>query len=176
VEDWNNQGTWSFGAGTLFNVVYVNRDVRQVVVPVMNKIPRDDRAKWLKHPNAFFFRHDKNYHWSDATAEFRAFATAKASEQVILPKITSVSPAETRAGVDFNVQGSGLSALGVAGVNFELGAEVLINGQKQPTASGPDWVSIIVPREIYARPGNVAIQVRNPNGVDSEPVFFRVLK
>jgi hypothetical protein len=176
IEDWNNQDWWSFGAGSLFNLVYLDRDLRQVIVPVMNKIPRDDRTKWLKHPNAFFFRYDKNYHWFDATAEFRAFATAKASEQLIPPKITSVSPAETRAGVDFNVQGNGFSALGVAGLNFEFGAEVLINGQKQPTASGGDWVSTIVPREIYARPGNVSVQVRNPGGIDSEPVFFRVLK
>jgi hypothetical protein len=143
----------------------------------MDKVPRDDRAKWLRHPNAFFFRYDKQYHWSDATAQFRAFAAAKAVEQVFPPKITSVSPAETRAGVDFNVQqGSGLSALGIAGSNFEMGAEVLLNGQRQPTASGGDWVSIVVPREIYSRPGQISVQVRNPGGVDSEPVYFRVLK
>src|SRR4051794_24647162 len=177
VEDWNNQGIWSFGAGTLFNLVYIDRALRQVVVPPMEKVPRDDRAKWLRHPNAFFFRYDKQYHWSDATAQFRAFSAAKAAEQVFPPKITSVSPAETRAGVDFNVQqGSGLSALGIAGSNFEMGAEVLLNGQRQPTASGGDWVSIVVPREIYSRPGQISIQIRNPGGVDSEPVYFRVLK
>jgi hypothetical protein len=176
VEDWNNQGTWSYGAGTLFNLVYVDRDVRQVVVPVMNKVPRSDIEKWLKYPKAFFFRHDSRYRWFDATAEFRAFAIAKVNEEVFPPKITSVSPAETHAGADFNVQGNGFSALGVAGAHFEIGAEVLINGQKQPTAFGGDWVSTIVPREIYSRPGNVSIQVRNPGGIDSEPVFFRVLK
>ncbi len=174
VEDRRGIGTWYFGAGSLFNVVYLDRKLRQVTVPVMSKVSRRDCLEWLKNPNAFFFQYDDNYRWHDATDQFRAYAMAKSSEQVFPPEITSLYPAETRAGVDFNQQKSGLSAMGVTGLHFEQGAEVLINGQKQPTAFAGTWVSTTVPREAYARPGKVVVQVRNPDGLDSEPFLFPV--
>jgi hypothetical protein len=177
VEDRKEYGWWSYGAGTLFNIVYLNRDVHQVLVPVMNKVSRADRVRWLKDPNAFFFRYDDSYRWFDVTEQFRAFAIAKGDDRVVPPKITSLGPPETRAGVGFNVQSSGLSALGVAGSNFEPGSEILINGQKQPTAFGSTgWVTTIFPREAYSRPGNIIVQVRNPDGEDSNPYTFRVLQ
>jgi hypothetical protein len=141
----------------------------------MSKVSRGDCVRWLKDPNAFFFRYDDNYRWHDASDEFRAFATAKAGEAVHLPTITTVFPTETRAGVDFNVNGTA-SAIGVAGVNFEAGAEIVINGRRLPTVVGKDFVSTSVPREAYARPGTMSIQIRNTDGTDSEPYLFRVLK
>jgi hypothetical protein len=62
-------------------------------------------------------------------------------------------------------------------LNFEPGSEILINGQKQPTAFGStEWVTTIFPREAYSRPGNIIVQVRNPDGEDSNPYTFRVLQ
>jgi hypothetical protein len=176
VEDRLGRNEWFFGSGLLFNLVYINRDLRQVVVPAMDKVSRGDCVQWLQAPKAFFFRYDDNYRWLDATEQFRAFATVKAGESVRLPRITTVSPPETRAGVDFNAQGDGISALGVAGVNFERGAEILINGQRQQTTVGTGFMSTIVRREVYSRPGNLSIQVRTADGVESEPYLFRVLK
>jgi hypothetical protein len=175
VEDRKSQDWWSFGAGTLFHLVYLDRELHQVLVPAMNKVSRGDCIRWLKDPNAFFFRYDDNYYWHDASNEFRVFATAKIGEEVNLPRITAIFPTETHAGVDFNVHGNA-SALGVAGVNFEAGAQVVINGKKLPTAVSKDFVSTTVPREAYARPGTMSIQIRNSDGTDSEPYLFRVLK
>jgi hypothetical protein len=175
VEDRKSQAWWSFGAGTLFHLVYLDRALHQVLVPAMSKVSAGDCVRWLKDPNAFFFRYDDNYRWHDASNEFRAFATAKASEEPQLPKITVVFPTETHAGVDFNVNGNA-SAIGVEGVNFGAGAEIVINGQRLPTVVGKDFVSTSVPREAYARPGTMSIQIRNADGTDSEPYLFRVLK
>lgn len=172
VEDGKGVGAWYFGE--LFKVVYLRTDLIQETMPAMNKVSRAKCEEWVKDPNAFFFRYDDNYRWHDATEEFRAFATKKLSEPVIPPKITSVAPAETRAGVDFNVQASGFSAIGVIGSHFEGGAEILINGQKRPTVIGEIFMSTTVPPAAYARPGNISVQVRNPGDVDSEPFLIRV--
>lgn len=175
VEDRKNFGWWFYGAGSLFNLVYLRPNLFQDLMPEMSKVPRAKCKEWLMDPNAFFFRYDDNYRWYDASNEFRAFARQKLTEAVITPEITSVSPPQTQAGVDFNVQPGGLSAIGVAGRHFEAGAEILINGKKQPTVSGDGFVSTTVPREFYARPGNMSIQVRNPGDVVSEPFLIRVL-
>jgi len=175
VEDRKNFGWWYYGAGSLFNLVYLRVRLFQDLVPEMSKVPRAKCEEWIKEPNAFFFRYDDNYHWYDASNEFRAFARKKLTEAVTTPTITSVSPTQTQAGVDFNVQPSGFSAIGVAGRHFEAGAVILINGKKQPTVNGDGFVSTTVPREAYARPGNISIQVRNPGDVVSEPFLIRVL-
>jgi hypothetical protein len=176
VEDKRQLGIWFFGAGSLFNMVYLDRDLRQVIVPVMDKVSGGLCAKWLKEPNAFFFRYDDAYRWHDATEQFRVFAKIKANDQSSLPKITSVTPTETRAGVDFNKQANGMSAIGVTGLNFLSGTEVLLNGKSQPTAFAGTWVSTTMPRDFYSQAGNITVQIRNPDGVESEPVLFRVLK
>jgi hypothetical protein len=175
VADRKEQGWWSFGAGSLFQLVYLNRQVTQVMMPAVEKISRGDSARWLKEPNAFLFWIDDDYHWHDGTAQFRAFAQEKVGKEV-LPIITNVFPTQTRAGVDFNVQPTGFSALGIEGSHFESGAEVLLNGKKQPAATGKNFISILVPREFYSQPGNMSIQVRNSDGSGSEPYLFRVLK
>ena len=174
VEDRKNLGLWNFGAGSLFNVVYLRKNLLQVTVPAMNKVGRAKREEWMKHPNAFFFRYDDNYRWHDATEAFRAFAMKKLGEPVIPPKITSVAPSEIPAGVDFNAQPDGSSAIGVEGSHFAADAEVLINGQKRPTVIGQTFISATVPRAAYARPGNILVRVRNPGDADSEPFLIRV--
>ncbi len=172
VEDGKGVGGWYFGE--IFKVVYLRPELVQEIMPAMNKVSRAKCEEWIKDPNAFFFRYDDNYRWHDATEEFRAFAAKKLSEQVIPPKITSVAPSETRAGVDFNVQPDGSSAIGVEGSHFEADAEILINGQKRPTVIGQTFISATVPRAAYARPGNISVQVRNPGDADSEPFLIRV--
>src|SRR5664279_3534962 len=127
----------------------------------MNKVSRIKCEEWLLHPNAFFFRYDDNYVWHDATEEFRTFAMKKLSTPVIHPKITKVAPPETHAGVNFNAQPDGTSAIGIEGLYFDGDVEVLINGQKRPTIVGRTFVSATIPPAAYARPGNISVQVRN---------------
>ncbi len=172
LEDGKGVGEWYYGE--LFKVVYLRKELVQEIMPAMNKVLRAKCEAWVKDPNAFFFRYDDNYRWHDATEEFRAFAKKKLSKPVIRPKITKVLPAETRAGVDFNAQPDGTSAIGVEGSNFESGVEVLINGQKRPTVMGQTFISTTIPPAAYARPGTISVQVRNPEDVASEPFLIRV--
>lgn len=172
VEDGKGIGAWYFGE--LFKVVYLRPELIQEIMPAMNKVSRGKCEEWLKAPNAFFFRYDDDYHWHDATEEFRVFAKKKLSEQMLPPKITRVIPAETRAGVDFNPQPDGSSAIGVEGSHFELDAEILINGQKRPTVIGQTFISSTVPPSAYAQPGIISVQVRNPGNAVSEPFLIRV--
>ena len=55
VEDRNSLGLWNFGAGSLFNVVYLRQNLSQVLVPAMNKVGQAKCEEWIKHPNAFLF-------------------------------------------------------------------------------------------------------------------------
>jgi len=73
IEDRLGVGGWWYGCyGILFNYTYLRHDIQEVVVPRLAEVPRDLRARWLTHPNAFFFRLDDNFDWRDASAEFRA--------------------------------------------------------------------------------------------------------
>src|SRR5262249_33926587 len=72
IEDRLGVGGWWYGCyGILFNYTYLRKDIEEVVVPKLADVPQDLRARWLAHPNAFFFRLDENYDWRDASAEFR---------------------------------------------------------------------------------------------------------
>jgi len=177
VEDKNKLGSWSFGAGSLFNLVYLNPELHQEIVPVMDEVKEDDRIRWLRNKNAFFFRYDDQYHWSDATEQFRNIAKSKTDmTAVVLPKITTLGPPGTKAGIGFNVQPDGSSALSVNGQNFESGSKIILNGKPQSTAFGNDqWLTTTVQKEVYSQPGIIRIQVKNPDGVMSNIIDFPVL-
>jgi hypothetical protein len=89
------------------------------------------------------------------------------------PILVSISPASTVAGQAFNVQADGRSAIGV---NFKdaTGAAVIVFGSKPlDTAHGADFLSAIVPPELYANPGNVPVFIRDAGG-ESNKVDFVV--
>ncbi|SPF41670.1 membrane hypothetical protein [Candidatus Sulfopaludibacter sp. SbA4] len=75
IEDRLGVGGWWYGCfGILFNYTYLRHDIQEVVVPQMAAVPQDLRARWLAHPNAYFFRLDDNFDRRDASTEFRSAA------------------------------------------------------------------------------------------------------
>ncbi len=62
---------WYGSGGHLFNYVYLRHDVEEVIVPRADLIPADMRLRWLRHPNAFFFRYDNRFRWFDDSDGFR---------------------------------------------------------------------------------------------------------
>ena len=75
IEDRLGAGGWWYGCfGSLFNYTYLRHDIEEVIVPGMAAVPRELRARWMAHPNAYFFRLDENFDWHDGSAEFRAAA------------------------------------------------------------------------------------------------------
>ena len=50
VEDRQHLGNWYFGVGSLFNLVYLNKQLQQQTVPQMDWIDAKDLSRWLKHP------------------------------------------------------------------------------------------------------------------------------
>src|SRR3954471_7970503 len=89
------------------------------------------------------------------------------------PTLVSISPASTVAGQAFNVQADGRSALGV---NFKDATDkaVIVFGSKPlDTAHGTNFLSAIVPPELYATAGNVPVFIRDAGG-DSNKVDFVV--
>jgi hypothetical protein len=89
------------------------------------------------------------------------------------PILVSISPASTVAGQAFNMQGDGRSAIGV---NFKdaTSAAVIVFGTKPlDTAHGANFLSAIVPPELYANPGNVPVFIRDAGG-ESNKVDFVV--
>jgi hypothetical protein len=73
IEDRLGVGGWWYGCfGILFNYTYLRHDLEEVVVPQLAAVPPDLRARWLAHPNAWFFRLDDQFNWRDGSAEFRS--------------------------------------------------------------------------------------------------------
>jgi hypothetical protein len=71
--------------------------------------------------------------------------------------------------------GSGNSTLAVSGSNFRDGAAVEWNGRDlQTTWSRPDLLTASVPAALTAQPGELTVQVRNPDGQRSVGMLFRV--
>ncbi|MEZ5403068.1 MAG: hypothetical protein R2729_25540 [Bryobacteraceae bacterium] len=91
------------------------------------------------------------------------------------PTLSSVDPPGTRAGLAFNKQPDGSSALAATGSGFAPGAAITANGQRLETVFGNEgWLTANVPASIYATAGRVPIVVVNPDGAASAPVDFIV--
>jgi hypothetical protein len=176
VENRFDVAAWGFGATRLFNLVYQDAELQQVLVPRMDHIERDALKRWLEQSNAFFFRYDDEFHWHDATDEFRRFA--KANElAVAAPLIICTNPAEVHAGVGFNVQPGAISAVGVDGESFRRGSVILVNGIKTPAGfASSESIAGAVPDAAFSHPGTITIQVQNPDGQVSNAVQLRVRK
>jgi hypothetical protein len=175
VEDRQPLGNWFFGVGSLFNLVYRDRELHQETVPRMDWIEANKLSQWLKHPNAFFFRYDDQFRWHDATEEFRRFANENVARIAPPPAITALALMETRAGRGFNVQPDGTSAMGIRGENLRPGSTVMINGVKAVTGFvSPEFITATVPLQVYSHPGNATFQVQDSDGQVSSIITFRV--
>lgn len=91
-------------------------------------------------------------------------------------QIRKIYPESAAAGVKFQIQPNGQSAITVQGGNFQAGAVVTFNGQDLKTTYGnPGVISALVPDEATSRVGIVKVSVRNANGEASNEVEFNVV-
>lgn len=91
------------------------------------------------------------------------------------PVLAKLYPDTAPAGVGFNVQANGESAMGLTGSNFIPGVKVLLNGEPQETNFGDiDKLSCFFPKKFLAKPGKVKVSARNPDGKESAAVEFTV--
>jgi hypothetical protein len=91
------------------------------------------------------------------------------------PELTKLFPDNTKAGVGFNLQPNGRSALGLTGTNFLPGAKVLLNGEAQETNFGDiDRLGCFFDQKFHQKAGRIRVTVRNPDGKESKPLDFNV--
>jgi hypothetical protein len=89
------------------------------------------------------------------------------------PTLVALSPSSTIAGQKFNTQSDGRSAIGVK-VKDATSAAVIVFGSKPlDTAHGPDFLSAIVPPELYGTAGSFPVFIRDAGG-ESNRIDFVV--
>ena len=90
-------------------------------------------------------------------------------------RVTAVVPSGTRAGVGFQIQPNGSSAVSVLGKGFRRGAVVLLGGRRLETTFGnAAWITATVPRDLYAAPGVLELRVVNADGGASNTASFEI--
>lgn len=90
-------------------------------------------------------------------------------------RVTAVVPPGTRAGVGFQIQPTGESAVSVLGNGFRRGAVVVLDGRRLATTFGnAGWITARVPRNLYAAPGVLELRVVNAEGTPSNIALFEV--
>lgn len=110
----------------------------------------------------------------DAVAPGRVTSVKTPTER----RIERLHPAETRAGVPFNVQPDGGSAIAVVGTGFDRSDVITWNGKPLDTTFGSEaLLTAAVPAPLIAAPATVTVEVRsadvpkNPAG----PAVFKIL-
>jgi hypothetical protein len=77
-------------------------------------------------------------------------------------RIERLYPAETRAGVPFNLQPDGVSAIAVAGTGFNRSDVIYWDGKPLATVFGnPALLTAVIPAALIAAPATVAVEVRS---------------
>ena len=104
---------------------------------------------------------------SEPVKEHQAAIPAK------VPVLVSISPASTVAGQAFNPQSDGRSAIGVTFKDTTSAAVIVFGSKPLDTAHGANFLSAIVPPELYATAGNVPVFIRDAGG-ESNKVDFVV--
>ena len=93
------------------------------------------------------------------------------------PAINTLHPDTTAAGKGFNVQSTGVSAMGMTGANFLPGAKIYFDSTPLDTSFGDvDKLGAVVPKELFAKPGKIKVTVHNPDGKVSAAKEFIVSK
>ena len=80
------------------------------------------------------------------------------------PTLVSIFPSSTVAGQAFNTQPGGLSAIGVKFKDASSAAVIVFGSKPLATAHGADFLSAIVPAELYQTAGNVPVYIQDTPG------------
>jgi hypothetical protein len=93
-------------------------------------------------------------------------------------RIERLYPAETRAGVPFNIQPNGNSAISVVGAGLLRSDAIYWNGVRLPTVFGsPALLTAEVPAALLGTPATVTVEVRSADApkAPAGSAVFRVL-
>ena len=92
------------------------------------------------------------------------------------PHLDQVVPARVGAGLSFQVQPDGRSALIVRGTNLSAKSRIRLNGHVLETSGGDGTqLSAFVPAELLKEPGQFPVSVETPEGQLSNSLPFWVL-
>jgi hypothetical protein len=81
VEDHRGLGPWAYGGGNqLFKYVYLNTELKEELVPDIDVVTDEQRAKWLANPHSFFFRFTSQHRWMDVSDQFRRACIKRITE------------------------------------------------------------------------------------------------
>jgi tetratricopeptide (TPR) repeat protein len=81
VEDRRGLGAWAYGGGNqLFKYVYLNTELKEDLVPDIDVVTDEQRAKWLANPHSFFFRFTSQHQWVDVSDQFRRACIKRMTE------------------------------------------------------------------------------------------------
>lgn len=91
-----------------------------------------------------------------------------------VPTLSKLYPARTRTGSGFNVQASGESALSLECANATPNTVVIFDNTALATTYGNSrWVTALVPKKVYSKPGRYRVFLRSEGG-DSNRLEFVV--
>lgn len=92
------------------------------------------------------------------------------------PRIHGFDPGSIRAGVPFNRQPGGESALGIDASNATAWTAVIFKGHVLPTTTAsPSLVTVTVPAELFATPGDIQVYLEDRlTGKTSDPETITV--
>jgi hypothetical protein len=112
------------------------------------------------------------YRWRKSGRLFETFAPATSA------KIESYWPTEITSGRDFNVQASGLSAIGLTTTGATPGTLIVWGESVLETVyGGPEFLTATVPRYLYALPGDYPLYLVDPKAkTRSNRLFVKVAK
>jgi hypothetical protein len=101
-----------------------------------------------------------------------AFGSVGCQDRLALKKLI---PATTEVGTGFNVQPGGVSALAITAKGATQGTVVLMDGQVLSTTfANPEYLSAIVPAEMYAKPGQRKVELLDGDR-KSNAIMFNVM-
>jgi hypothetical protein len=101
---------------------------------------------------------------------------AKQQAEVIpgkAPTLVSIFPSSTVAGQAFNAQPGGGSAIGVKFKDATRAAVIVFGSKTLATSHGADFLSAIVPPDLYGTAGDVPVFIRDVSG-ESNKIDFVV--
>jgi hypothetical protein len=120
-----------------------------------------------------FFDVDNGFKLYDANQDMLQATPAGTAKQSVLA-LSKLYPAATRTGSSFNVQPSGESALSLYCTNATPNTVVVFDNTPLATTYGnSSWVTALVPRNLYAKPGRYRVLLKN-GAVDSNQLEFVV--
>jgi hypothetical protein len=86
--------------------------------------------------------------------------------------IRLIQPVSTRAGLSFNQQPNGMSALSVVAENARADSVIVWQGKEMATTyGGPASLSCLVPAELYAKPGQYEVYLNDRRGHSNRVIF-----